>query len=969
MEKIYNIPGNHHFLKSLTYFILSNYKLSELSKLTLLLPSRRSVRLIKKYFLEQSQESAIILPRIKAIGDIDYDELLIDYISKESIDANFLIKPSSKLKYKILLTKEIEKWNRKSNLFGKDVSLSHIFSLAINLESFLSEVEKENLSLDNLSNIDDSEISDHKRKILSFLRYFGSEWKNILLKNNISSIVNYQNQMINFYSDFLNRNRDREVIIAGSTGSVVATANLTGVILKLPKGRVFLQNLDQNIDFKIPEYHPQFLLSKLLQKINFNKKDIKNLEFSKFYLQNNSVNLLHHAMLPAEELGNWQISNLDQNNIQNLTRIEARDIYEEIDLISLIVREQIELNQEVAIISSDSNFSNILSKKLEKWGININDSANNYLQNSEIVNFLLLIFRFFNEDFSTINLISILKHPLVRCGFDDQFYRTNLSCFEVKILRQNIRFNDLEEILKFIDKVNNPNLSFFFNKILNIFQEFFKPNSKSRIDLIKIIDNNLKISQNLTTNNSDYVQIVNFEGFAEFSEFYRELKSLNLNFEIGMGDYIKILNLLVSGKKFKKEGAKYHPKLHIFSNIEARLVNPDVLIIPNLNEGDFPNFNNFDNWLNSKMREELGMSSNLRKIAVSAFDFCNYLQNKKVFLTRSYLKDNSPTEKSRFLLKLETVLKANNLEKYLDAGIKYKNWLNLINNNQKIEELPKINTNIDISNRKFNFSVTDVSKWLRNPYYIYSKRILKLKKLNEIEGDLLNIEFGNFVHKVLERYIKKEKVVTKNSNIDDLILIADDTFLEYFKNPEDKLIWWPKFLDIADYFFQKELEISNDVLQNFSEIEVNLKIKDILIKTKIDRIIVKKSGEIIVIDYKTGLPPTKKDVALGREPQLSLESVILALGKVINSGNYFDYRSIDNISFDQISNLQYIKLSSSGNSDIIDNNKSLDQILSDTENGLVNLIEYYCYNQNEFIINSDDQSKLDDYHLLARINV
>ena len=150
---------------------------------------------------------------------------------------------------------------------------------------------------------------------------------------------------------------------------------------------------------------------------------------------------------------------------------------------------------------------------------------------------------------------------------------------------------------------------------------------------------------------------------------------------------------------------------------------------------------------------------------------------------------------------------------------------------------------------------------------------------------------------------------------------------------------------------------------------VNLKIKDILIKTKIDRIIVKKSGEIIVIDYKTGLPPTKKDVALGREPQLSLESVILALGKVINSGNYFDYRSIDNISFDQISNLQYIKLSSSGNSDIIDNNKSLDQILSDTENGLVNLIEYYCYNQNEFIINSDDQSKLDDYHLLARINV
>ncbi len=969
MSKILNIPGNYHFLRSLTHFILSNYNLDHLSNLTLLLPSRRSVRIIKKYFLEQSQKSALILPKIKAIGDIDYDELLLDYISNENLDSNISIKPISNLKYKILLAKEIEGWNKRTNIFGRHVSLSHIFSLSSNLDSFLSDIEKENLSLDNLFNIDDSDISNHKKKILDFLQYFGSEWKNILLKNNISSIVNYQNQMINFYSDYLNRNKDSNIIIAGSTGSVFATSRLIKTISELPKGRVVLQNIDKDINFDVPEYHPQFLLDNLLKKINIKRRDVKCLKFSDFYLENNSQKLLHYSMLPSNEFDDWHVPILNKDSIKNLTKIELKDIYEETDIISLIIREKVECNQEIVIISNDNNFNNILAKKLKKWNININDSASNYLQNSQIINFLIFIFRFISEDFSSNNLISILKEPFVKCGFKDEFYNYNLSIFEKNILRKNKKFNDLGEISDLINNDNNSDLIIFFKKISNIFKDYYNFLTKKKINLTEIIEYNLKIAQNLTLDIDNYSQIIKLNGFNEFMEFHNELKSLNLDFNIKIDDYIKILNILISGKKFEKKGQKYYPKLYILSNIEARLVNADIIIIPNLNEGGFPNFSNIDNWLSPKMRDQLGMSSNLQKIAISAFDFSNYLQHKRVFLTRSHIKDNSPTEKSRFLLKLEIILKANNLEQYLNNGQKYRQWLDSINNNYVVDLLPPINPNPKILERKFNFSVTDVAKWLKNPYYIYAKRILKLKKLDEIENNLHHIGFGNFIHEVLEIYLKKESKITNKSNISDLTVMANKVFLKYFKDKEDKLIWWPRFLDIAEYFFQNELNILNEIDTNFTEIEVNLKIKDINIATKIDRIILTKSGEIIIIDYKTGQIASKKNLALGVEPQLSLEAVILSLGNIVKTDNE-DINLLSNISFDKIANLQYIKFSGKGNSLISNNNNNnnLEEIINQAKCGLEKLINHFCYQENEFIINHDNIVKLDDYHLLARIN-
>jgi inactivated superfamily I helicase len=65
-----------------------------------------------------------------------------------------------------LLTQEIKKWNDKTALFGKNVNANHLYSIALNLEKFLEEVDKEKLNLDNLKQINEEDLAGHKQQIL-----------------------------------------------------------------------------------------------------------------------------------------------------------------------------------------------------------------------------------------------------------------------------------------------------------------------------------------------------------------------------------------------------------------------------------------------------------------------------------------------------------------------------------------------------------------------------------------------------------------------------------------------------------------------------------------------------------------------------------------------------------------------------------------------------------------------------------
>lgn len=997
-QNIYNISANYNFLQSLVHFILQKYQDNPLflAKITILLPSRRACRVIKEIFLEQNTSGAAILPNIKAIGDFDIEDVIDSNLTK-NIQKNSI----SELKYRCLLIEEIRKFNKKTNFFGKNINSNQIDLIASNLNDFLQEIDREELDLDNLENIESDDLASHKQKILNFLRHFGSNWRNILVKNDIISKTNWQNKIIDLNRDFLEETQPKNpIFIAGTTGSLKATSRLIKTISKLENGFVILQNLDQNITPEIAEEleenHPQFLLNRLLKSLEIVPKSVQNIAFEPFKQSDKNLQkLLHYAFLPAKRTGIWsKITNLDENYIKNLTLIECKNNFDEATAIALIMVKYLQENNKtnIGIVTSDNSLANSLKVILEKFDINIDNSSSNKLPKSEFVNYLLAIAKLFNNEFKASNLLTILKNKVTKAGFEDDFYNDNLKIFELEILRKNFSLKNLKVIEKKVLELKNDDLTKWFlhiNKTLEIFNS-----TKNEANFLKIIEKNLESAKNLSKNAQNQENLDNLTGSAEFYDFIEDLKENAPNFEIEQEIYYQLLRQFISSYSFEKK-QNHHPRLHILSPIEARIMNFDVVIVANLNEGDFIAQTNTQNWLSRKMRLNFGLFDTTRKTGMSAFDFCNYLGNKKVFLTRSITKNNAPTSKLRFLLKLETLLKAANAKNEIDDGQYWHFLLEKFNfsfishqptfdanfSHQTIGDTPcgerknKTNNNFEkelfcyeknnfanpeLEKRLKRISVTDISKWIRDPYYIYAKRILKLQKLNKIDEEASFANFGNFVHEVLENFIKNYEKIDQNKRLE--ILINDygkKYFQKYFLNEESYLLWWSKFENIANWFVKNEENLRKNLKNSITELALNTQIEGVKITTKIDRIDFDNDNNIRIIDYKTGLIPTNSDINQGLEPQLAIESLIFLLNN-------------ENLDKNSIKSLQYYALKGRDKNEIKDLHKDeikIQTLITAANEGIKELIK--LFNQQKLPFYScpnPDIYKENDYHHLARVD-
>ncbi|WP_341755029.1 PD-(D/E)XK nuclease family protein [Candidatus Tisiphia endosymbiont of Ptychoptera albimana] len=251
-------------------------------------------------------------------------------------------------------------------------------------------------------------------------------------------------------------------------------------------------------------------------------------------------------------------------------------------------------------------------------------------------------------------------------------------------------------------------------------------------------------------------------------------------------------------------------------------------------------------------------------------------------------------------------------------------------------------------------SVTDIEMLVRNPYSFYAKKILNLRSKDMIGQEPKISEFGSFVHKVLEQYSKNYDKL-ENNKVGLILEISNNILQNTILPAYTQKIWQIKFIPIAESFIEFDEKRRSDFQYIYSEcrgeILLNIGGQELTIIGVADRIEVDKLGAAVIIDYKTGSLPSKKDVEAGLSPQLIIEALMLQEG-----GFAMKVHSVKQVT--------YVKISSSKP---IIQTLEIDLTKEDLDRhkqGMMRVLEYYVTNKN--FPYDIDLLKYDDYAHLAR---
>jgi ATP-dependent helicase/nuclease subunit B len=279
------------------------------------------------------------------------------------------------------------------------------------------------------------------------------------------------------------------------------------------------------------------------------------------------------------------------------------------------------------------------------------------------------------------------------------------------------------------------------------------------------------------------------------------------------------------------------------------------------------------------MRRSLGLASPERRIGQAAHDFAQaWCSAPQLMLTRALRVEGAPTVPSRWLLRLDSLLRLIGIEpETLHAGI-WLGWQAELDQPGPVVPARPPAPRPPVAARPQRLSVTEIETWIRDPYAIYARRILRLDPLDPIDADPNAADRGSFIHEALEKFVKAFPDGLPADAKDRLLELGRQAFGESLDRPSVRAFWWPRFERIARWYIAEERVRAADILDSSSEKKGSLVLAapggPFTITAVADRIDRLHSGGLVLIDYKTGVLPTRREIENAIAVQLPLEGAI-----------------------------------------------------------------------------------------------
>ncbi len=325
------------------------------------------------------------------------------------------------------------------------------------------------------------------------------------------------------------------------------------------------------------------------------------------------------------------------------------------------------------------------------------------------------------------------------------------------------------------------------------------------------------------------------------------------------------------------------PRIHIWGTLEARLQSADLLILGGLDEGVWPAETRTDPWLSRAMRAEIGLPPPERRIGLAAHDFAQAFAAPRVLVTRAEKRGGTPTVASRWIQRFDALVGETATGRmqargnvYVELARDVDRWIGPLAPVKKPEPKPVV------ADRPRRLSVTEIEVLVRDPYAIYARHILKLDELDPLGQAPDYALRGSLIHEALGTFTQGWTGAFDERALARLMEIGKATLAETEFFPDVHAIWSIRFAAIARWLVAWEAERDPEIAGRHAEIpgtfEIDAPAGVFRLRGRADRIDLRRDGAVEVLDFKTGTPPSAKQVLVGFAPQLALEAAMVRAG-------------------------------------------------------------------------------------------
>ena len=816
-------------------------------------------------------------------------------------------------------------------------------ALADDLARLIDDMTTRAVPWERLDDLVPDQFDFYWQKTLAFLQIARERWPEILEERDCIEAAQRRDALIKAEAARLANKTDGPVIAAGSTGSIPSTAALIATIAHLPHGAVVLPGLDTDLDEESwqliagdepPPYpppragegsskfpppragegrvgaapgHPQFAMQALLTRIGIDRGAVTVLAEPR-----GRERLVSEVLRPAAATDLWRRQATDPGfeahadaALQTLTMIEAANPEEEALAIAIALREAVDQGKTAALVTPDRALGRRVLAALARWNIAAEDSGGDALADTPAGVFARLAAAAALDGVAPVTLLALFKHPLLRLGQGDNERAT--ATLERAILRGPRPRAGSVGLARALEN---------FRTQLEKFRRREPVDLHASDPRTALADTDLDAAADLVARLA--VALLPLEAIgrephslAEFAARHREVvaalsrddnaqiafagpdgqkladaldelatSEAAARLSVAKADYVELFSAALAGRVVRRM-PRPGLRVRILGLLEARLTESERVVLGGLVEGTWPPESNTDAWLSRPMRLALGLDLPERRIGLTAHDFAQLLGAREVVLTRAAKIAGTPTVPSRFVQRMAAVAGAR-WPATVARGEVYLDFARELDRPQHVAPEPQPAPKPPRAARPTSLSVTEIEDWLRDPYTIYAKHILRLQPLDAVDTEPGAAARGTIIHAAIGDFTRRFAKALPADPVGELIALGEPHFQALEDFPEARAFWWPRFLRIVHWFARWEAERRAGITDISAEIrgEIELPLGETTFKLRgvADRIERIRDGRYVILDYKTGAARSEKQVRSGLAPQLTLEAAMLRRG-------------------------------------------------------------------------------------------